>query len=335
MADHWVPKCYLKNFETREKRGRVYLYQHSESPKPAHIDNVAAENNLYTFKTKDGKDSRGIEDAFGVLETATSPILEKIIQEKALHLADKEYGILAEFISYLVTRGPSFRESQQNIFSEGYKLNLKASAQDAGILQKRFAKAGVTFESKKELQDTQAAILDEHFSLSVTGKGHFFKKAMEISKGIRGYLLAKSWHLLISKTDRVFVTSDNPVVIQKMKGVPWHLSSGFIYGTIILSLSPNLCLIMRSLPMKDSAMKVSRSDVDYINRSIMKSAHRQVYANISSRDIKEIRDEFPPGQETMIKPVHIKNTPYTMMQGLEKDFELPYFSKVELPVDRS
>ena len=53
MADHWVPQCYLKNFEISSGSEKVYVYERGKNPFPAGIHNVAAENDRYTFIHKE------------------------------------------------------------------------------------------------------------------------------------------------------------------------------------------------------------------------------------------------------------------------------------------
>lgn len=309
------------------------MYQHIQAPILVGIDNIAAQNNLYTFTDKKtGQKTKIVEELFGLVETRAAPALEKISRQRNLDLTGTEYVGLAEFTAFLITRGPSFSEWQRNMTAEMWKWETKAKAVNPDGLRKTFAAAGVTFESEEEFWKMRDSMLnfEEHFTVTAEGgEGGLFVRAAQIALDLTElFMKKKSWHLLVSRGNRVFVTSDNPVVVQKMEGVPLHLAEGFGYGTVFLTISPKICLVMRSLPLKKEVIKIDDSDVDRINRSIMKATHRQIYSNLKSRDLKRMRDEFPPGQES-----HVTSStfgPYVMTRGLARDFELSLLARWEL-----
>ena len=134
-------------------------------------------------------------------------------------------------------------------------------------------------------------------------------------------LFNKHWHLLISNTSRVFITSDNPVAIQKVKGVPFQFNSGFMYGTVLLTLSPSLCLAIRYRPLIEKIIQINRAQVDSINKSIMLKSGNFIYSNISSGDIKNIYNSIPEGQDREVIIKKIKNTPYIISTGPELESE--------------
>lgn len=271
---------------------------------------------------------------FSLLEGAAAPVLEKIAQKRNLDLTDSERGALVQFVAFLAVRGPSFSDSQRNMYLEGYKLHLKTMAEHPEVMRKEFAKAGVTFDSQEEFEQTRDFILDidNRGKMDLTGgRASFFKKAADTAMELTETLAStKSWHLLVANDERVFVTSDNPVTIQRPEHIPWHLAEGFIHGTILVTISPRVCLVMRSDPLRNEVHKIYEKDITYINRSVMKHAHRQVYSNLESRRIKQIRDLFQPGLESKVSAIKIKNTPYTMTRGLERDVESSIFKRLAM-----
>lgn len=161
------------------------------------------------------------------------------------------------------------------------------------------------------------------------GKEHYFKQAMKLSEDIyRVFLTRKSWHLLVAEGKRHFVTSDNPVVIQRIKGVPLHVAEGFGFGTILLTISPNVCLVLRSIPLTQPVVAVSPTDVEQINQSIMRSARRQIYSHISSSTIQAACDRYLNGGESEVFVEEFgNNSPYVMTKSIDRDIETQALEK--------
>lgn len=328
MADHWVPQCYLKNFEISSGGSRVYVYERGKPPFPAGIHNVAAENDRYTFiHKKTGDKVRDIEEMFSRLEDATAPVLQKIAKEKILkNLDSSEYGALTQFIAFLATRGPTFENILKNHYKEAFKLTTEMRAEHPDILRKEFSKAGVIFKNDEEFEEARKSLLNlDKLNFRVTGgKGYFFEKAVKTAKDITNiFQKEKGLFLLVSRDSRVFITSDNPVIIQVPPDIPWWLSGGYKYGTILVTISPQVCLVFRSRPLKKQIIEVGQSQVDYINNSIMKSAKRQIYSNLSSKNIKQRFDLSASGEDSKVTSHKMKYAPYTFIQGSVKDKELP------------
>lgn len=335
MADHWVPQCYLRNFEISKDSEKVYVYERGKSTIPVGIKNVAAENNRYTFTHKEtGEKSREVEDMFTLLEGAAAPALQKIAQEKTLQSLDgNEYGALLQFVAFLATRGPTFEQISRNLYKEAFKLEMETRAQNPEILRKDFEKAGVTFGSEKEFEEARRSLLDlDKLNFQVTGgKGHFFKHAAETAEDITDiFLKEKGLFLLVSRDSRVFITSDNPVILQIPPDVPWHLAGGYKYGTILLTISPQVCLVFRSRPLNEEVIEVGAPQVDYINKSIMKRARRQIYSNLSSKNIKHRYDLTASGEDSKVSSHKMKHTPYVFTQGPAKDKELPLIDRYSM-----
>ena len=323
---HYVPRCYLKNFSFDKKEKLVYAYQRKKPIITTNIKDIAAKKNLYTFLDKTtGKKTDIVEKMFGALEAAACPVIKKIVKTKNLNLDEKEKGVLTQFIAFLATRTPSFNAWQKNMNIEGRKQLMIERARNKNRLRISFERAGIKFKNEKELEDMRNSILDfdKHFKVEFKGgKGYFFKVAAESAMELlTPILFNKNWHLLISNASRIFITSDNPVTIQKVKGVPFQFNSGFMFGTVLITLSPSLCLLIRYKPLKDEIIQINRAQVDSINKSIMLKSGNFVYSSISSKDIKNIYDDIPVGRDRDVIIKKIKNTPYIISTGPELESE--------------
>lgn len=335
MADHWVPQCYLRNFEISNGSEKVYVYERGKNPFPSGIHNVAAENDRYTFVHKEtGEKNRDIEKMFSQLEGDTAPILQKIARERTLdNLNGSEYGTLIQFIAFLATRGPTFENMLRNHYKEAYKLTMEVRAENPDALRKDFSKAGIVFKSDEEFEEARRSLLNlDKLNFQITGgKGYFFKKATKTTQDIVNiFQREKGLFLLVSRDSRVFVTSDNPVILQVPPDIPWWLAGGYKYGTIIVPISPQVCLFFRSRPLKKQIIEIGPSQVDYINNSIMKSAKRQIYSNLSSKSIKQRYDLSNTGEDSKITSRKMKHGPYVFIQGPAKDKELSVIDRYSM-----
>lgn len=322
---HYVPRCYLKNFAFDKKKSLVYAYQRKKTVIITNIKNIAAKKNLYIFLDKTtGKKTNMVEKMFAILEASACPVIRKILKSRRLSLDERERGSLSQFIAFLATRTISFDAWQRNMSIGMQKQLMVETARNKNHLRVSFERAGIKFKNEQELEDMRQSILDfdKHFKVEFKGgEGYFFKVAAELAMELTQILFNKHWHLLISNTPRIFVTSDNPVVIQKVKGVPFQFNSGFMYGTVLLTLSPSVCLLIRYKPLKGKIIQINRAQVDSINKSIMLKSGNFVYSNISSRDVKNAYDKIPEGQDREVITKKIKNTPYIISTGPEIESE--------------
>ncbi|MFA6429097.1 MAG: DUF4238 domain-containing protein [Patescibacteria group bacterium] len=322
---HWVPEFYLKNFSIPGDDGFVFFYRKGEQSLRINVGNVATKNNLYTFRKDMGGATRAMEGIFSEHEGKTAPILNRIIQEELLPVDDESRSELAVFVSMLRVRGPSFSEWLRNMEAEHIKLFQQIQAEHPESLRENFEKAGISFSSDAEFEETRNFMLNpKNYNVEMEGgEEHYFKQAMELSKELYKILMTeKSWHLLVAPDKRHFVTSDNPVVIQELEDCPPHLAGGFLNGTVLLTISPKHCLAFRRAPLNNQKILLSREDVNNINKSIARSARRHLYSHLDSKDLMTLCNELLVGDESRVTIKRLARfAPYYMSQGIHQDKE--------------
>ena len=321
---HFVPQFYLKNFAIANSEDKIHLYRRKGDIVIAGISDVAAENNLYTFKLR-GTDQKTdiVEKMFGEVETLAAPIIRKVIEEQNLNLDQEESMGLSQFIALLATRGTPFESQQKIMESEMIKQMSIELAKHKDAFHKRFAKHAAEIDATVDIESLRQSVLnfDEHFKVELTGgRAERLENAVGIAEDLSKTLLDKSWHLLVANSDWVFVTSDNPVTIQASRSAPRMYNSGFLHGTILLPLTPKLCLLMRNESLSRKIIKVDRDKVSAINKSIMKSSNRFVYSNLKSRTFKNGYDAVPE-DSSKVKVTNLEWAPYIIAHGPEGDPE--------------
>lgn len=317
---HWVPQFYLRFFAANKGDDRIYMYQPGGIPTLVGITDIAVRKDLYTFEEKDtGQKTRVMEGVFAEHEGIVAGVLAEIIRTGNLPTTEKELSDIAAFVSLMRVRGPSFDEWLRNMDIERMKLLNQIQAEHPDSLRERFKRAGVSFSSDKEFEETRKFMHDpQKYSITMKGgKGHYFGQAMNLSKEMYEILMSeKSWHLLIAPYNRHFITSDNPVVIQEPIDCPPHIAGGFLNGTVLLTISPKYCLAFRRIPLTSQNILLSRENVNHINQSIAISAHRQLYGHLNSRDWIILCNEHLTSEESKITIKKLAPfAPYYMSQG--------------------
>lgn len=322
---HWVPQFYLGYFSSLPEGEQVYMYQPPNDPLLTNVANIAASKDLYTFEQVDGSRTRVMEGIFSEHEGEVKQVLDRVLREETLPVQEEDRGHIAAFVSILKTRGPSFRDWLRNMQVEHEKLNTQLLASNSEHLRQKFARAGITFATDEEFEEMRKFMADpSRYTITVKGGEEFyFKRAMELSREMYEiFMTEKSWHLLVAPDRRHFVTSDNPVVIQEIEECPWELAGGVLNGTVLLAISPKLCLALRRIPLMQEKVLLTREDVDHINRSIVMAARRQVYGHVLSKDIQHLCEESLTGDASSVQIRQVaKFAPYYMTENAPQQKE--------------
>lgn len=293
MNCHYVPQFYLRKFEISGAPGYIYGYRRKEKVIKRTIRSVAAENDLYVFTDKfTGKRNDDIEKMFSWLEGLAAPVIEKINNGTSLlSLTNKEHNILAEFIAYLHTRNLGYREKQKSLAGAFLQLTLKSLVQDEKQFKKALREMG---NGTKEADKIKKYVLnfDKYFKTDWGKKNddYFLKQALELAIEIGPIMFYKEWHILDNQTSRLFITSDNPVVMMRPRSLPRFYGLGIANSHIVLPISPNkaLLLLNKTKPSTDAkVISVDKKFVTSLNRHTMFYAHRFIFSNFVSKDIEK------------------------------------------------
>ena len=302
---HYVPKFYLKNFTFDKDRKFLYVYEYKGEVKRVSITDVAVKKGFYTFVDESTKCKIDkLEEFFADIENKTAPVLNKIISSENLNISDSDREILSLFISTLYIRTPRFFSIQKDIAREMIKTKLNVLAQDKENFSNSVKMVAGTKIEDDEIEMARKLVLEEeidkNFHISINdeaAKPHFFKIDLETAWDLaKIFLNIKKWHLLINNTDLPFITSDNPVVIQKPNFIyDDRINRGLGFATIILPISPKLCLLLRNKPFKKEIIDIDNVDhIKKINYSVMLLSYRFIFSNINSEEIKHLFDSITP-----------------------------------------
>lgn len=225
INQHYVPKLLLKKFFSKESFVWVYDKEAKKKNwnfiKERPITKVASEDYFYD-KVKNVKEE-SYEYKLRKIETEVAPILEKIIQFENLFILSE---IEKEKISHFVMT--------QHLRTKFRQREIKNLTDDLNGKLKQSFKTNV---------DLNFSTKDIWFSM------------LEDAKTLSKFISNKIWFL--GKSDRLFFSSDNPVVLQNVNDEnPFMGNLGFdSYGIeIYLPLNDSLLLCMyceKTLNMKN------------------------------------------------------------------------------------
>lgn len=234
--EHYVPKCYLKQFAINESNNCFSFCSFGKDTniKRINIDNICAVNDLYELiRFDEYVDRNVIENGFinveGDYSLICNNILSQFTKEKKIVLSHNDLHTLKKFISLLMFRN---------------KRSVDAFAK---IMVQYIQSKDTTYEKIREiLKDMDEETFNNEFkpfweeSIGLSLAHHYLKELLN-TDNISPIILALiqtlgSYYCFLYSEEGYFVTSDKPVanISEDNKGVE--------YDIICLPISPNLCI---------------------------------------------------------------------------------------------
>ena len=294
VRQHYVPQFYLKKFarNTKPRKYIINCFDKSNSKKfTRNIKDIAMENYFY-----DNQEPPIVEDIFAYLESHSSIIFDKIIEEESIkNLTDTERTIFSLFIFFQYSRTRSARE----FFSQVAKLIYEHYEED-----KNYPKIN-NFDLqilRKFLEDRgHTAQINIMFGPKGEKPNEFLTIAEETSK----LIFNLEWNITKNNFKREFYTGDHPVIIYNPYSDEKMISGYGIQALkspgveIFFPLTPKLCLIIydkRVSEYKDvsSVRDVKREELDWINIQIIAESYRFIFTKGNDfQFVKQVLKEYP------------------------------------------
>lgn len=299
--DHYVPQFYLRSFKAVP--GKVWCYERGVRPVLRGIKSVASEDNYYTLKGDiKGVEKDRVDKIFQNLESGTAPIIEHLKTASKIDLVENDAEMLAMFIAHSLNRTPHQRERIMNLHTALSKEVNKIFSENKEIYEATAKRVGLDADPELLEQTRQMALNDQfEFVYEPSADDYFLGMTLELADTITPIIRDKEWHLLESKTSRVFVTSDNPVVLMPPEDYDRRMGLGVMNAIIGYPLSPRRCLLLTNGRGTTGVKMLSRESVMAINQWTILRAHKQVYANLESQDVESAFNETVQGHNTRVQ----------------------------------
>lgn len=275
MADtkkeHYVPRCYLENFATNQKRINVFDKWKTMVRNKQDIMQVAMENGFYDLdlmglmKTLDGEKYKKMQhDLMEIVRTNDWEDVEKIISNKKYiekeHFVEIEgaYSRVLKSIIHKSYNGNSWVMQTCYAKSKEEKLLLSYFIAIQDIRTKRFRETlsdliegtAQALVHKTQMNNEQAKT-KEIFNVKANPDFVKLQHSMMVLQPEIAFHLAEIlenhvWVMCVNKTELSFYTSDTPIVRIPHKRDKFMSHSGFASQGIEVAfpISPNLLLCM-------------------------------------------------------------------------------------------
>lgn len=331
MADtkkeHYVPRCYLENFE--DNNGRIHVFDkviiQTRNPKK---EEIAHENYFYDMDIEklisdvpleqrekiinDIKEITGCDDWDTIVTEIINP---KHIEKKFFCEVEGVYGPLLKRIiqnsysgnQWVIDHCAPFSEDDKSMLSLFLAIQIIRTKAFRDSIHQISEKTFQTLLYKQQLNDEVSISRED---INVKANSEYIKllhldmildedMALEMAEVFSNHI----WVMNVNKTSTPFYTSDNPVLT-----IPHIKDKYMTYGgynskgvEVVFPVSPNLLLSMYekrqfSSYFNDRSFRIIKDDttVDYYNRVQVAQSFRCVFSNMNEFSIaKDMCDKYP------------------------------------------
>ncbi|MCE5200768.1 MAG: DUF4238 domain-containing protein [Armatimonadota bacterium] len=281
VKQHWVPRFYLKYFATPETvntpKPRVWIFhRHDGDPVLAGVNDICAQNHLYSPADIDGKHSFEMESRFAQAEA----LLSRIWPQLATGFVDLSSPSLRKGIalltSIMLVRTPAMLEQTKKIHDElvsFYETLPKDSLENPRIGEIVFRGRAMSFG---------ATSYNTYKSASGNELQRIFVDHIKYSVGeIATVLLEKRWSVIVAD-EPVFITTDNPVTYTNSDLAKGTFGLKTKHTVVLFTLSPTRLLTMDDMRNEPSCQyyPLAANNERFFNILLWQNADRYM---ISSR----------------------------------------------------
>lgn len=210
---HYVPQFYLKKFTNANNNLEILNCEllkivSSRSPK-----NICGEDFFYSINNREDEISQLLETEFKKIESDISKVYDKIIS-KLLNLENittEDRFVISTFMSVQYLRGPYMRKQIHKMGEYFLKEMIKRlyGSENAYKVLSNYEKETGKIMTKEEKEEVIKFAREGDYRLDMGNSSHL-QIIGEMEK-FRDLLFHKYWLVYISKSNRKFITSDNPV----------------------------------------------------------------------------------------------------------------------------
>ncbi|MDO8468315.1 MAG: DUF4238 domain-containing protein [Candidatus Peribacter sp.] len=253
VGHHFLPRFYLKafSFENREIPP-IWVHEKDHVPRILPISVVAKETHLYSTKKNDQESRDTInETVLGKIEDYIAPVFRKILENEGnIILSTEEKTHFAAFVLLMSDRTPrAFRIIDKSFKKHEVETYHKAMGQMTdkdfkivyeSVLSRHPEMQNVSFAEAKQIMLEGPTV--DNIRLSHSAGIYSMWASVEQMLPV---VMKMDWKFWVPDDNRVFFTSDDPVVatIRDERGLLRPLKPGWGHPSVevTLPLAPRLC----------------------------------------------------------------------------------------------
>ena len=251
---HYVPQFYLRNFSNDKKSIGMFLIDEQKQIPYVSIKKTAYREHLY------GEDGT-LENGLANNEGEWSRIIGKIVDTEKIDLNEEEYIMLLLFLT--LTEARTSKMADYNNAHLSTLINL-------------------TFKMKKGRDEDLGA----HYNIPNL-------MAMQAAAKMTPILTDLNLLLIINKSNRGFITSDNPVVRYNQYFIFRNYYRNYGLGQmgiqLFVPLNQKICLCVYDdimyTPISDNIITIcSGSQINELNKLFLYNAYERIYFNNAQKE---------------------------------------------------
>lgn len=291
---HFVPRFYLKKFANNKNELERLDLKERKIIDPRGPKGICCEDFFYGMETgKQDELSQQVENTFQLMENWTTKNIDTCI-EKILdyqHIFDNEKWEIAFLMSMLWIRGPAMRKQINRMSEDVFKKISLFHFSHPNIDEwfDNFDKNTGSVTSPEMRKLVGESMTEGKFPLQFNN--YFHLSMFDSFKGFANCFFGQYWIIYISKSNKKFTTSDNPltVVLPERKG---FYGPGILERIHYFPLTPDI-FIVASNPEADFGKKLRRktlfqaNDKEILDLNIITSSRALQYAYAKDRQSLE------------------------------------------------
>lgn len=271
------------------------MYERSKPPVHTGIKQVACIRHFYTRFADNGEvvDSESLELELGRIEAAAAPILVRSCHNQ--WPSQPERLVLAEWLSYLLTRVPAHRRRIDGL----YPANLEKLIHDWTSQFDSMIDGSEDERTKRRLTDRKAEVLDILTSRRENRPSDL--NVAFVSPKYGQLLAAMRWIFLKAPGKFRFFTNDNPIFFHEKIGLIGDERSR-TWAQVSVPLSADTALLLTWRPYDEGYVMATDHIVREINKRTVRGASRYVFHSTQAEWVQRlVNKDFSGAEEKSIE----------------------------------
>jgi hypothetical protein len=279
--EHIVPAFHLSNFCGDD--GTLYVYERARPVRQSVPRRECAEHQFYEVNIAGERSENAYENWLASIEGDASRIVP-LLRDRT-PLGRSERVAWSRFVASLFVRTRKWRQQ--------ISMTMVSKMREQTV-------------NEQYVRDLQYRLLQKgelHYAADLSEYVEQFQKRYENSPSlyhvtsiarhtdtIANVLLQKNWYTLSATPGKFFVTSDCPVLTVQHRADRWVEGAGFGKRDVIVFLPITATTAFAASSQFQIKDEAPPAYVDTINRVTIRFAHRNVYADRSSEEIRQLVD---------------------------------------------
>jgi len=290
-AHHYVQCAYLEAFcdpELSDKAGRPRLRVYSPTrPMRTQIPRECAVENYFYCFGQDGERNFVVEKTLAEMENASAPVLNAARRGRLPNnMTDRL--TLAGYIALSIVRTPTAKRIVDQAYIDAHVEKLRQLIDTPGRLEAYLEKEAETTGIKRDEDEERRKLKGGRMRAVQTSHGGSLLMMFQQLPVFQEKIVRMHWILL--RSDSMFLTCDQPVVLPSPDRKLAHLQPGQIDPNFLFPVSRKFCLAGSSFQIGPYG-EVDEEGTKAINIALVRRADRFVYSPFPSPYIQKELDE--------------------------------------------